>query len=84
MVEFERREVPCVAADHATTAQFQHQLDLPDPASLQLLAVALVVVVRVPVLAVSRAEDPLFAAQAFAANDAVELCRDFHGRTLLV
>ena len=53
MVELERSQVSGVTADHAMTAQLQHQLELPDPASLQLLAVALVMVVRVSVLAVS-------------------------------
>jgi hypothetical protein len=53
MVELERREVPYISATHASTAQLQHQFDLPDPASFQLLAVALMMVVRVLVPAVS-------------------------------
>jgi hypothetical protein len=53
MVKLERSQVSGVAADHATTTQLQHQFELPDPASLQLLAVALMMVVRVSVLAVS-------------------------------
>jgi hypothetical protein len=55
MAELERSQVASVTADYATSTKLHHQLELPAPASLQLLAVALVMVVRMPVLAVPRA-----------------------------
>jgi len=53
MVELERSQVSRVTTDDTVTAQLQYQLEFPDSASLLLLAVALTVVVRMPVLAVS-------------------------------
>jgi len=51
MMKFKRSKVSRVAADTAAAAQFEYRVELPDPASFQLPAIALMVVVRVPVLA---------------------------------
>jgi hypothetical protein len=82
-MEFERSKVSRVAADTAAAAHFQYQFELPDPASLQLPDMALMVVVRVSVLAAPRAEGALLPAQKLAANDAARRFLGLHAHTLL-
>jgi len=62
MVKFERSKVPRITAGHALTTHFHQKFDLPGSAALQLLNVALVMKIRVFVLADPRAKSRLFAA----------------------
>jgi hypothetical protein len=70
MVTLKRSEISGVAAYTTTSSKLCNKLQFVDPSSLDLLVVALVVIVRMPVLAVLRAEQPLASAQAIAANRA--------------
>jgi len=71
MVELHRSEIPRVATSHALAAHHADQSGFVASGSLELPGVALMVMIRVSILASARAERTLPSAQRGATDDAL-------------